>query len=40
MVGVDQSDLQSRITRGTEHLSSLREDYLEQLSSALQLDYH
>jgi mxaL protein len=39
MAGVDPGDLQARIARGTEHLSSLREDYLEQLAAETGLDY-
>lgn len=39
MVGIDSSDLQERIARGTEHLSSLHEDYLRQLAAETGLDY-
>jgi len=39
MVGIDPSDVRQRITRGTEHLSSLRESYLQQLASETGLDY-
>lgn len=39
MVGVDNSDLEERIARGTEHLSSLREGYLRQLAAETGLDY-
>jgi mxaL protein len=39
MAGVDQGDLQERIARGTEHLSSLREGYLQQLAAETGLDY-
>jgi len=39
MAGVDQSDLQGRIARGTEHLSALRESYLQQLAAETGLDY-
>lgn len=39
MVGIDSRDLQERIARGTEHLSSLRESYLQQLAGETGLDY-
>ncbi len=39
MVGIDPSDVQERIARGTEHLSSLRENYLHQLAADTGLDY-
>lgn len=39
MVGIDSSDVQDRIARGTEHLSSLREGYLQQLAAETGLDY-
>jgi mxaL protein len=39
MAGVDGSDVQERIARGTEHLSSLRESYLQQLAADTGLDY-
>lgn len=39
MVGADRSDIEDRIARGTEHLSSLRESYLEQLAAETGLDY-
>lgn len=39
MVGIDPSEVQERIARGTEHLSSLRETYLQQLAAETGLDY-
>lgn len=39
MVGVDMSDVAGRIAAGTEHLSSLREAYLQQLARETRLDY-
>ena len=39
MVGVDMSDVAGRIATGTEHLSSLREDYLQQLARETRLGY-
>jgi mxaL protein len=39
MIGIDSSDLRERIARGTEHLSSLREGYLQQLAAETGLDY-
>jgi mxaL protein len=39
MAGIDSSDVQDRIARGTEHLSSLRESYLQQLAGETGLDY-
>lgn len=39
MVGIDSSDVEDRIARGTEHLSSLREGYLRQLAAETGLDY-
>jgi mxaL protein len=39
MVGIDNRDLQRRIARGTEHLSSLRESYLRQMATETGLDY-
>ena len=39
MVGVDMSDVQKRIAAGTEHLSALREAYLEQLARETELQY-
>lgn len=39
MAGIDGSDVQERIARGTEHLSSLREGYLQQLAAETGLDY-
>lgn len=39
MVGADRSDMQDRIARGTEHLSSLRESWLKQLAAETGLDY-
>jgi len=39
MAGVDSSDLQERMARGAEHLSSLREGYLQQLAVETGLDY-
>ena len=39
MAGIDSRDLQDRIARGTEHLSSLRESYLQQLAVETGLDY-
>ncbi len=40
MVGVDMSDVAGRIAAGTEHLSSLREVYLQQLARETRLDYY
>ena len=39
MVGVDMSDVARRIAAGTEHLSSLREVYLQRLARETRLDY-
>jgi mxaL protein len=39
MAGVEASDVAQRIARGTEHYSSLREDYLRRLASESGLDY-
>lgn len=39
MAGIDSSDVRERIARGTEHLSSLRESYLQQLAAETGLDY-
>lgn len=39
MAGVDSGDVQARIASGTEHLSSLREGYLQQLAAETGLDY-
>lgn len=39
MAGIDNSDVQDRIARGSEHLSSLREGYLQQLAAETGLDY-
>ncbi|HEX7034272.1 MAG TPA: hypothetical protein VF210_00775 [Pseudomonadales bacterium] len=39
MAGIDPGDLQERIARGTEHLSSLKEGYLQQLAAETGLDY-
>lgn len=39
MAGVDRSDLVAQVLEGTEHLSSLRESYLEQLAVQLRLRY-
>jgi len=39
MVGVDMADVAGRIAAGTEHLSSLREVYLQQLARETRLDY-
>lgn len=39
MAGVDSGDVQARIESGTEHLSSLREGYLQQLAAETGLDY-
>src|SRR5690606_21095979 len=39
MAGIDSGDVQDRIARGTEHLSSLRESYLETLARETGLDY-
>lgn len=39
MVGVDMSDVARRIAEGTEHLSSLREGYLQQLARETRFDY-
>ena len=36
---VDQRELQKRIAAGQEHLSSLKESYLQELSSGLALEY-
>lgn len=40
MVGVDSSDIAQRIQAGTEHLSSLRENYLQRLAKETGLGYH
>ena len=40
MVGVDNASLAARIQAGKEHLSSLREPYLQQLASESRLQYH
>jgi mxaL protein len=39
MAGIDSGDLQERRARGTEHLSSLRESYLQLLAAETGLDY-
>jgi mxaL protein len=39
MVGVDRGDVAARIAGGTEHLSSLREEYLRELAREAGLDY-
>jgi len=39
MAGIDASDVRQRIAAGTEHLSSLRESYLQQLANETGLDY-
>lgn len=39
MAGIDSSDVEDRIARGAEHLSSLRESYLRQLAAETGLDY-
>ncbi|CAN5315423.1 hypothetical protein BH24PSE2_BH24PSE2_00190 [soil metagenome] len=39
MVGIDPSAVKRQIARGTEHLSSLREAWLEQLAAETGLDY-
>ena len=39
MAGIDSSDVEERIARGAEHLSSLRESYLQQLAAETGLDY-
>ena len=39
MAGIDSGDIQERIARGAEHLSSLRESYLQQLAVETGLDY-
>lgn len=39
MAGIDQGNLQERIASGTEHLSSLRESYLQQLAEETGLEY-
>jgi len=39
MTGVDSGDLQTRVAQGTEHLSSLHEPYLKELSQEAHLDY-
>lgn len=39
MVGVDARDIEQRIARGTEHLSSVRETYLTRLAEESGLDY-
>lgn len=39
MVGVEPGAVAERIANGTEHLSSLRESYLEQLAGELGLEY-
>ncbi|MCB1754056.1 MAG: MxaL protein [Gammaproteobacteria bacterium] len=38
-VGVDDENLQKRIEQGTEHLSSLKESHLQELSRTLNLHY-
>lgn len=40
MTGVDRTDLVKRVLSGREHLSSLREAYLQRLADELQLRYH
>jgi len=40
MVGVDVEDLAERIAAGTEHLSTLREGYLQSLAGRNDLAYH
>jgi mxaL protein len=40
MAGVDSGDLAQRIRTGSEHLSSLRETYLQQLAHETGLHYH
>lgn len=39
MAGVDSGDVQDRIAKGAEHLSSLRESYLQTLATETGLDY-
>lgn len=39
MTGIDETRLESRIANGTEHLSSLRENYLKTLAAGLGLEY-
>jgi mxaL protein len=39
MAGIDSSEVAGRIARGSEHLSSLRETYLQQLAGETGLDY-
>jgi len=39
MAGVDSADLQARISQGAEHLSSLRESYLQTLATETGLEY-
>ena len=39
MAGIDNSDLESRIRAGQEHLSSLKESYLQQLAQESLFDY-
>lgn len=39
MAGVDSADVRDRISRGMEHLSSLRESYLQALATETGLDY-
>ena len=39
MAGIDNSDLESRIRAGQEHLSSIKESYLQQLAQESLLDY-
>jgi mxaL protein len=39
MAGIDSSKVEDRIARGAEHLSSLRESYLQQLAGETGLDY-
>jgi mxaL protein len=39
MAGIDSSNLQERVAGGAEHLSSLREPYLQQLAAETGFDY-
>lgn len=40
MVGVENTDIAQRIQAGTEHLSTLREPYLQRLAQETGLNYH
>lgn len=40
MSGVEDTDIEARISAGQEHLSSLKQGYLQGLAKGLALDYH